>query len=202
MNNCCQSKSCELEKMQKKQAKVLWVVLFVNLTMFFAETLGGLMSQSLSVSADSLDMLGDALAYGSSLYVISKGMKSKALSAMTKGIIMILTGLGVSAQAVYRVINATPPSSQLMTLFTAAALAANIFCLLLLTRYRQSDINMSSVWMCSRNDIIANVAVLGAAGLVSFLTSPMPDLIVGIAITLLFLSSGIQVIRQARAALS
>ena len=127
MNNCCQSKSCELEKMQKKQAKVLWVVLFVNLTMFFAETLGGLMSQSLSVSADSLDMLGDALAYGSSLYVISKGLKSKALSAMTKGIIMILTGLGVSAQAVYRVINATPPSSQLMTLFTAAALAANIF---------------------------------------------------------------------------
>jgi len=202
MNNCWQSKSCELEKMQKKQAKVLWVVLFVNLTMFFAETLGGLMSQSLSVSADSLDMLGDALAYGSSLYVISKGMKSKALSAMTKGIIMILTGLGVSAQAVYRVINATPPSSQLMTLFTAAALAANIFYLLLLTRYRQSDINMSSVWMCSRNDIIANVAVLGAAGLVSFLTSPMPDLIVGIAITLLFLSSGIQVIRQARAALS
>jgi cation diffusion facilitator family transporter len=202
MNSCCQSKSCELEKIEKKQAKVLWVVLFVNLTMFFAETIGGIMSKSLSVSADSLDMLGDALAYGSSLYVISKGLKSKALSAMAKGVIMILTGLGVSAQAVYRVINSAPPSSQLMTLFTAAALAANVLCLLLLTRYRQSDINMSSVWMCSRNDIIANVAVLGAAGLVSFLTSPMPDLIVGVAITLLFLSSGIQVIRQARAALS
>lgn len=201
MGNCCQSKSCDLEKMQKSQAKVLWIVLAINAVMFVAEFAGGILAKSLALTGDSLDMLGDAIAYGSSLYVINKGRKAKALSASLKGFIMLGTAMAVLGQAVWKLMNRVPPEVGLMSSVTLVALVANITCLVLLTRHRSDDINMSSVWVCSRNDLIANTAVLAAAGLVSVTGSAWPDIIVGLGITLLFFKSGIGVLSSARSEL-
>ncbi len=198
MGDCCQSKSCDLEKMQKDQSKVLWIVLVINAVMFFVEFGGGLLARSLAVTGDSLDMLGDAIAYGSSLYVINKGRKAKALSATLKGSIMLMSALAVLGQAVWKIASQTTPEVGLMSGLTATALIANITCLVLLTRHRAADINMSSVWVCSRNDLIANTLVLAAAGLVALTKSPWPDIIVGLGITVLFFKSGLSVLSGAR----
>jgi Co/Zn/Cd efflux system component len=143
-------------------------------------------------------MLGDAIAYGSSLYVINKGRKAKALSASLKGGIMLASALAVLAQAVWKITSQTTPEVGLMSGVTAAALIANITCLVLLTRHRADDINMSSVWVCSRNDLIANTSVLAAAGLVALTRSPWPDIVVGLGITALFFKSGVGVLAGAR----
>src|SRR5688572_2432949 len=105
MTDCCHEKSCDLEKLPASQAKVLWIVLFINLTMFFIEAIAGWTAQSISLLGDSLDMLGDALAYGSSLYVINRGVKQKAGAAMFKSALMLATGIIVLIQAIYRVVN-------------------------------------------------------------------------------------------------
>ncbi|MEY3901012.1 MAG: hypothetical protein RL189_318 [Pseudomonadota bacterium] len=198
MGNCCQSKSCELQKMQKSQARVLWVTLAINATLFFAELIGGLIAGSIAVTSDSLDMLGDAIAYGSSLYVIHKGARAKALSASLKGFIMIACAVGVLLQAGWKIFYRTPPETLMMGGLTLVALLANVTCLILLTRHRHDDVNMSSVWICSRNDLIANTSVLAAAGLVAMTNSAWPDIVVGLGIALLFLKSGINVLKTSR----
>lgn len=198
MGDCCQSKACDLEKLRKDQSKVLWIVLAINATMFVVEFGGGLVARSLALTGDSLDMLGDAIAYGSSLYVINKGSKAKAMSASLKGGIMIASAVAVLGQAIWKSISQVPPEVTLMTGVTLLALLANITCLVLLTRHRSDDINMSSVWVCSRNDLIANTSVLAAAGLVALTKSHWPDLIVGLGITALFLKSGLGVLAGAR----
>jgi cation diffusion facilitator family transporter len=187
--------------MNKKQAKVLWIVLFINAAMFLVEFAGGIFARSLALSGDSLDMLGDAIAYGSSIYVINKGSRAKTLSASLKGMIMIVSAIVVLAQAVYRLIKHATPEVSLMSSITILALMANMTCLALLTRFKNDDLNMSSVWLCSRNDLIANSAVLAAAGLVWWTGSSLPDLIVGLGITALFLHSGLSVLSKARAEL-
>lgn len=198
MGDCCQSKSCDLAKLRKEQSKVLWIVLAINALMFLVEFSGGIMARSLALTGDSLDMLGDAIAYGSSLYVINKGRTAKAWSASLKGSIMLASAAAVLGQAVWKLANPTQPEVTLMSGVTLLALLANTACLVLLTRHRSDDINMSSVWICSRNDLIANTSVLAAAGLVYVTHSPWPDFIVGLAITALFLKSGIGVLRSAR----
>jgi cation diffusion facilitator family transporter len=202
MGDCCQSKACDLEKLRKDQSKVLWIVLAINATMFLVEFGGGIVARSLALTGDSLDMLGDAIAYGSSLYVINRGARAKALSASLKGGIMIVSALAVLSQALWKVVTQAPPQVELMGGITALALLANITCLVLLTRHRNDDVNMTSVWVCSRNDLIANCSVLVAAGLVAVTRSPWPDIIVGLGITALFLKSGVGVLRGARRELS
>jgi cation diffusion facilitator family transporter len=198
MGDCCQSKSSDLERMTQSQSKVLWIVLGINAVMFFTEFSGGIFAKSLALTGDSLDMLGDAVAYGSSIYVISKGRKAKALSASLKGCIMLGSAFAVLAQAVWKLMTPVPPKVGLMSGITMVALVANITCLVLLTRHKSDDINMSSVWLCSRNDIIANCSVLAAAGLVAFTGSAWPDILVGLGITALFMKSGIGVLASAR----
>ncbi|NBX18006.1 MAG: cation transporter [Proteobacteria bacterium] len=198
MGSCCQEKSCDLAKLRKEQAKVLWIVLAVNAVMFFVEFGSGLIAHSLALTSDSLDMLGDAIAYGSSLYVINKGRTAKAWSATLKGSIMLVSALAVLAQAVWKLTHQVQPEVTLMSGVTLLALLANSACLVLLTRHRSDDVNMSSVWICSRNDLIANTSVLAAAGLVFLTNSQWPDFVVGLGITALFLKSGIGVLRKAR----
>lgn len=198
MTDCCQNKACELQSLRKDQARVLWVVLAINALMFVIEFGSGLLARSLALTGDSLDMLGDALVYGASLYVINKGNKAKAMSASLKGTIMLVSGGAVLVQAIFKLVTRVPPEVPLMTGVTLLALAANVTCLVLLTRHRSDDINMASVWMCSRNDIIANVAVLLSAGMVYLTHSYWPDFAVGLAITVLFVRSGVGVLRQAR----
>ena len=201
MDECCQAKSHALEQLHRSQTRILWIVLAINVTMFVVEAVAGWLGRSLALSGDALDMLGDAIAYGSSIYVINKGRRAKAMSASLKGSIMVLAALGVLAQAVYRLVTRTTPEAAVMGGVTALALAANVTCLVLLTRFKNNDVNMSSVWLCSRNDLIANVSVLAAAGMVWWTGSYWPDTIVGLGITALFLRSGLMVLAQARAEL-
>lgn len=188
-DHCCQNKSSELEKMTKRQSKVLWIVLGINAVMFVVELLSGIQSKSLSLTGDSLDMLGDAIAYASSLYVINKGAKSQAKSAMLKGAIMFLSAVVVFARATHQVFFNTTPDLEIMSTVGLIAFCTNLFCLYLLTRHKNDNINMSSVWLCSRNDIIANTSVLVAAGLVFLTRSSLPDLLVGLMLTFIFAKS-------------
>lgn len=203
-DHCCQKKSGELEKLSKRQSKVLWLVLSINAVMFGIELLAGIWSNSLALTGDSLDMLGDAIAYSSSLYVINMGSKAQARSAMFKGGIMFLSAVVVFARAAYQLALSTPPELKVMSGIGILALCANLVCLYFLTRHRNDNINMSSVWLCSRNDIIANTSVLGAAGLVYLTNSPLPDIAVGIFLAFVFaksagsvLSQSLQQLRQA-----
>ena len=196
--HCCQHKAKELQQLQKRQSKVLWVILAINGVMFVVEFSGGIKAASLSLTGDSLDMLGDALVYGCSLYVIQKGKKAQARSAILKGSIMFVSAIAVFARATYQLVAQTVPTAQLMGEIGILALIANLICFLLLIRHRNDNINMSSVWLCSRNDIIANTSVLLTAGLVLITNSFVPDFILGLLLTIVFAQSAGKVLTQAR----
>jgi cation diffusion facilitator family transporter len=194
MNNCCSGKACELEALRLRQASMLKVVLGINAAMFVVEFWAGLISGSVSLLADSLDMLGDAMVYGFSLYAVAESQRTKALSALVKGIIMAAFGLFALGQVIYKLSVPHVPAFEAIGVVGLVALAANSFCFMLLWRHRADDINMSSVWLCSRNDIIANVCVIAAAGGVWISGASWPDLVVGIAIAALFLKSAFTVL--------
>nr|WP_263858314.1 cation transporter [Waterburya agarophytonicola] len=175
--------------------------MIINAVMFVVEFSGGIKAASLSLTGDSLDMLGDALVYGCSLYVIQKGKKAQARSAILKGGIMFLTAIAVFARATYQLFAQTVPTVSLMSEIGILALIANLICFLLLIRHRNDNINMSSVWLCSRNDIIANTSVLLTAGLVFLTDSFLPDFILGLLLTVVFAQSAGKVLQKARAEL-
>ncbi|MEO0350479.1 MAG: cation transporter [Cyanobacteria bacterium P01_A01_bin.15] len=195
--HCCQAKASELSKLKGQQAKALWAVLVINAVMFTVEFGAGMRAASLSLVGDSLDMLGDALVYASSLYVLNKSVKAQAGAALLKGLIMFVFAIGVFARAIYQFAHSASPEASLMGIVGLLALAANSFCLLLLMRHRQDNLNMASVWLCSRNDIIANTAVLVAAVLVLLTRSIWPDLAVGLLLTVVFAKSSGRVLSQA-----
>ena len=196
--HCCQNKAKELQKLQKQQSKVLWTILAINAVMFVVEFSGGIKAASLSLTGDSLDMLGDALVYGCSLYVIQKSKKAQARAAMLKGTIMYISAIAVFAKASYQLFAQTTPQVQLMSEIGILALIANLICFLLLIRHRSDNINMSSVWLCSRNDIIANASVLLTAGFVFVSGSFLPDFMLGLLLTVIFARSAGKVLTQAR----
>lgn len=200
--DCCQTKAAELAALSQRQSKTLWIVLGVNAGMFVLELLTGIRSNSLALTGDSLDMLGDTIAYSSSLYVINRGSKSQARSALLKGGIMFLSAIAVFSRAIYQVFFPVIPELQIMGGIGFLALGANLFCLLLLSQHRRDNLNMSSVWLCSRNDIIANLCVLLAAGLVLVSGASWPDLAVGFLLTLIFAKSAGKVLSQSWRALA
>ncbi len=195
MGNFCHDKGCELEGLRERQSKTLWIVLGINGAMFCLELIIGFLAGSVALQADSLDMLSDTLVYGFSLYAIGKSSRWRAGSAMLKGSIMAIFGIGVLFQSGYKFIAGGTPESNLMFFMGALALVANATCLLLLARHKTDDLNMHSTWVCSRNDIIANTSVLLAAGLVAFTQSKLPDLVVGLLITIIFLKSASAILR-------
>ena len=199
MTDCCDNATSEINKLQARQSKTLKAVLGINLGMFLVEFVAGLMAASTVLLADSLDMLGDALAYGISLFVVSRHDGWKAVSALIKGGIMALFGLFVLGQAAYKLFHPMTPQFETIGLIGLFALVANAACLLLLWRHRAEDVNMRSVWLCSRNDIIANVSVLLAALGVWLSNSQWPDLLVGLGIAALFLRSAFHVFKDASA---
>jgi Co/Zn/Cd efflux system component len=194
--DCCQDKACEIEMLRNSQSKTLKTVLAINLFMFVVELTVGLIAGSVSLLADSLDMLGDALVYGFSLYVVARGARMKALAAIFKGLIMAAFGLFVLGQAIYKIIFPHLPIFEAIGLMGLVALGANSLCLFLLWHHRSDDINMKSVWLCSRNDIIANTSVLFAAAGVWLSASSWPDIIVGLALACIFLRSSVHVLRE------
>lgn len=201
MDSCCQDKACELETLRSRQSRVLWIVLGINGAMFCLEIAIGLISGSTALLADSLDMLGDALVYGFSLYVVGRSDRWRASVALLKGVIMAGFGAMVLVQVGISSLFPEVPDYRLMAITGVVALAANGTCLLLLTRHRTDDLNMRSTWLCSRNDIIANAGVLVAAAGVFISGSLWPDLVVGLVITAVFMKSAVQVVRQAVIAL-
>lgn len=198
MADCCNDKACEIEALQDRQSSTLKIVLGINAVMFFVELIAGLLVGSVSLIADSLDMLGDALVYGFSIYVIARGARMKAKAALLKGGIMAAFGLFVFGQALYKMIIPQVPVFETIGIIGVLALAANSLCLVLLWRHRADDINMNSVWLCSRNDIIANVSVLGAAMGVWLTGSGWPDILVGLGLAALFLRSALFVLSGAK----
>ena len=197
MADCCNDKACEIEALRTRQSSALKLVLTINAVMFAVELTAGLLANSVSLVADSLDMLGDALVYGLSIYVVARGARMKAIAALCKGAIMAAFGLFVLRQAVYKIIVPHVPVFQAIGAIGLLALAANSLCLVLLWRHRADDINMSSVWLCSRNDIIANVSVLFAALGVWLTACGWPDILIGLALAALFLRSALFVLRGA-----
>ena len=175
---------------------MLIVVLIINAVMFFAEFGAGLVAGSAALMADATDMLGDALVYGVSLYAIARSDRWKAGVAAFKGAFILLLGLGILVNVAIKIQSGVPPSSSLMLVFGGAALAANLVCLGLLRRFRRQDVNMASTWECSRNDVISNVGVLAAAGLVAATSSPWPDIIIGLAMAAVVLRSAVRVLGE------
>ena len=201
MDDCCIDKTCAIYGLRERQTATLRLVLLVNAAMFVVELVSGLLAGSVALLADSLDMLGDALVYGFSLYVVARGPVWKARASIAKAAVMGLFGLFVFGQLVYKLLFPQLPMVETMGAIGALALAANGVCFALLWRHRAEDINMRSVWLCSRNDLIANAAVLLAALAVRITLSSWPDLAVGMFICGIFLRSALLVAREARAEL-
>ena len=197
--HCCHDKGQELERMalHKDIRRVLVVVLMLNAMMFLLEFAAGLYAQSASLMADSVDMLGDALVYAISLYALDRSLRWRAGSALLKGGFILVLGLGVVVQIVVKILWGVPPASGIMLVFGGMALAANLSCLALLWPYRKHDVNLASTFECSRNDVVANVGVLVAAGLVSMSSSAWPDIVVAAAIAFMFFRSSFRVIGDA-----
>ena len=198
MKNCCHNKEKDLQKHFKSQSNVLWTVFGINLVMFFIEFIFGIRSRSAALTADSLDMLGDSLAYGSSLWVLKLGIREKARTAQFKAFLMLAFGLFVFGSTLNKIFFRSIPHVESMGMIGILALSMNLICLFLLTKHKNDDINFSSVWICSRNDIIANLSLLGAAFLVFHFQHPWPDLVVGLGITVLFLKSSFSIFSEAK----
>jgi cation diffusion facilitator family transporter len=201
MPNCCEEKACEVAAMRERHGRVLWIVLALNTLMFVVEGWAGLLAHSTSLLADALDMLGDALVYGFSLFVLARSSRWQAGAALVKGAFMLGLGLAVLGEAADKVFHPLMPGAETMGIVGTVALAANVVCFALLYRHRGDNLNMSSTWLCSRNDLIANVAVLLAAGATYLVASRWPDIVVGCVIAALFLRSASGVLRDAVRAL-
>jgi Co/Zn/Cd efflux system component len=193
MPDCCSDKECAIEALKARQSATLKIVLAINAVMFVVELGSGLLARSTALLSDSLDNLGDALTYGLSLYVVSRGARSKARVALFKSGLILAASLFVLGQVIYGVLNPGDPVFETMGIVSLVALAANATCLALLWKHRTEDVNMSSVWECSRNDIASNIAVFVAAGAVWLTHSGWPDLVVGFALACLLLRSAIGV---------
>ena len=197
MTDCCNDKECEIDALRSRQRGVLVAVLSLNALFFVVEAVAGLLASSNALVADSLDMLGDALVYGFSLYVVDRDDFWKARSALLKGLIMAAFGTLALTQAAYKTLYPAVPSVPIIGVVGLLALFANATCFALLWRHRSDDVNMRSVWLCSRNDVVANASVLAAAAGVAAFGSQWPDVVVGVAIAALFLRSAATVLRDA-----
>ena len=199
MADCCDDKSCAIDALQARQSKTLKVVLVINAVMFIVELVAGLASASVSLLSDSLDNLGDALTYAISLYAVKKSPIVKAKIGLFKGVLILIAGLFVLGQVIWRWLYPVVPHYEIMGLVSLLALLANGTCFAMLWKHREEDINMSSVWECSRNDIASNLSVFVAAFAVWLTQSAWADLLVGLGLACLFLRSAIHVITKAKA---
>ena len=193
MSNCC-----DIESTKHQKRRVLIIVLVINTLMFITQVSAALIAHSTALLADSLDMLGDALTYGISLYAVEQGGEWIAKASKFKAyIILTLSVIVIFEAAVKLFYFEVFPSVSMMAIFSLLGLVANGICLYLLTQHRHHDVNMRSTWICARNDIIGNTAVLLTAGFVAFSNSHWPDIIVGLCFAVLLIYSAIQILREA-----
>lgn len=196
MGSCCEN-NCAVDALHNKQRGTLIKVLWINAVMFIAIAAAAFYGKSTALLSDSLDNLGDALTYGLSLYAVSKGPSTKARVALFKGALIFLAACIVISQIIYRLYSPVIPSYEIMSVFSVAGLIANGLCLYLLWRHRNEDINMSSVYECSRNDIASNLSVILAAAGVWIFNSGIPDIIIASLLAGFLLNSSARVIKGA-----
>ncbi len=178
--------------------RALWAVITINGTMFLVELGAGILAGSQALKADALDFLGDTATYGITLFVIGMPLVWRARAALFKGLTLAAMGLWVLGSTAYHVLVLGVPQAEVMGAVGFLALAANLTSVLLLLKYRNGDANVRSVWLCSRNDAIGNLAVIVAAGGVWASGTAWPDLVVAGVMASLFLWSSVQIVRQAR----
>lgn len=191
---CCQNQA-KFEGISPGFRRALWLVIAINGVMFLVEMIAGRIGQSQALQADALDFFADTITYGLSLYVIGMSLKLRSLVALLKGISLAGMGLWIFGSTVYHLFIPAVPQAEVMGLIGLLALLANITSVLLLVRYRDGDANVRSVWLCSRNDAIGNVAVVLAGSGVWITNSAWPDLIVASLMAGLFLWSSVQILR-------
>lgn len=178
--------------------RILWTALILNAVMFVMEILAGIQADSVSLIADSVDFLSDATNYGISLTVLSMAIHYRSKTSITKGYSMIVLGGSVTFLTVYQLSQEQLPSYSDMGILGVLALSVNAIVAVMLYRFRNGESNMRSVWLCSRNDVLGNIAVLCASYGVYLTQTHYPDLVVAVIMTYLTLTSGIQIIKQAR----
>lgn len=198
-----QNKACgcsgnpQFDGLDPAYKRILWAVIVINAAMFIIEMSAGKLAGSQALQADALDFLGDAFTYGLSLAVIGMSLKVRSTAALIKGVSLLLMGLWVFGSTAYQFFVLGVPKAEIMGAIGVLALAANVASVLLLMRYKDGDANVRSVWLCSRNDAIGNVAVMVASVAVWFTATAWPDLVVAIIMAGLFLRSAQLILVQA-----
>ncbi|HVI30040.1 cation transporter [Hansschlegelia sp.] len=194
---CCSGGVPAFDGMDARYKRILWVVIGLNGAMFVTEMAAGQLAGSQALKADALDFLADTITYGLSLAVIGASLRARAGAALLKGASLSLMAGWVFGSTVYRTFALGLPNAETMGVIGALALAANLASVLLLARYKDGDANVRSVWLCSRNDAIGNVVVMLAALGVWGSQTPWPDIAVAALMAGVFLSSSVQILRQA-----
>lgn len=194
--HCCGT-NATFEGLSADYKRRLWIVIAINAAMFLVEMAAGALAGSQALQADALDFFADAATYGISLAVIGASLQVRARAALVKGASLTLMGLWVLGSTAYHVLVLGVPRAEVMGVVGFMALAANVASVLILARYKDGDANVRSVWLCSRNDAIGNVAVMIAALGVWGTATRWPDLIVAAIMAGLFLYSSAQILRQA-----
>lgn len=189
---------CHIEIKERTESRVLLILLGINALMFVAEIIFGILSESTALIADSLDMLADATVYGIALYAVGKPALAKIGAARLSGIFQILLGLLVAFDVLRRLLWGSEPESLLMIIVGLFALLANVICLRLIARHKDGEVHMRASWIFSRNDVIANTGIILGGILVYLFNTRYPDLLIGMAISLLVIRGGIHIIRDAR----
>lgn len=197
-DQCCQAACGSKSALNDPRwRRALWIALAVNFGMFAVEMVAGSAADSRALQADALDFLGDAANYAISLLVAGMVLVWRARAALFKGLTLLLLGLWVLVTALLAALNGASPQPEAMGVIGTMALVANMGVALMLYRFRTGDANMRSVWICSRNDAIGNLAVMAAALGVFGTGSAWPDLLVATILATLGISGGVQIIRQA-----
>ncbi|MCU7892720.1 MAG: cation transporter [Candidatus Thiodiazotropha sp. (ex Ustalcina ferruginea)] len=197
MAGCGCESNLQFDGVSKQYKTVLWIVIAINAMMFLFETGASFAANSMSLRADALDFLGDSFTYTITLLAIGHSLRWRASAAMFKGVMLALMGVWVLGSTLYRVFILGTPNEYIMGSVALLAFSANIISVLLLLKYRNGDANVRSVWLCSRNDAIGNLAVLIAAVVVYTTQSHWPELVVAFLMAMLFLYSASLIIRQA-----
>ena len=196
MAGCCNQNAC-FDGVSVSYKRRLWAVIVINALMFVFEIAAGHLAGSQALQADALDFLGDALTYGLSLWVIGSSIRVRSNAALFKGASLALMGMWVLGDTLYQVLVLGVPEAKIMGGVGLLAFAANLLSVALLLKYKDGDANVRSVWLCSRNDAIGNIAVMIAAFAVYQTRSAWPDIAVALLMAGLFLSSALRIVRQA-----
>ena len=198
MAGCC-GHDVKFDGVSRDYKRRLWIVILLNAVMFIVEMSAGYAAQSQALQADALDFLGDAMTYGLSLAVIGASIRIRANAALAKGVSLLLMGTWVLGSTIYQALYIGVPKAEIMGIIGFLALASNLASVILLIPYKDGDANVRSVWLCSRNDAIGNVAVMLAAIGVWWTSTGWPDVVVALIMAGLFLSSATQIVQQALA---